>query len=293
MTHNNKNIINDILELSAKSDTQTSNKLIKFLELYKNQEENYEKSLKKLDRCNGLVHKKDAENDKIIEQQSRQAAMGEMIDVVAHQWKQPLNSISMLVDMLKTDFKNGTVDSEYIDDLGQIVHMQITHMTTTLTEFRNFLRPNTKNEKFNLLNIIENAQLLIKDEMLSQNIQLKIDINDNIELDGHENEFKHIFLNLINNSIDAFNENNISLRIIDIKSYLKNDFIYILIEDNAGGISKKIMNKIFQPNFTTKEEGKGTGIGLYITKQLVKKNNGSIKVCNSDKGTLFTIKLKQ
>lgn len=295
MIHNNENIVDEVVELSSRLNKNDHDKLIKFIELYKQQEEVYEKSkkqneiaLKKLDRCNNLVHK----NDKILEQHSRQAAMGEIIDVVAHQWKQPLNSISMIIDMLKTDFHNGCVDVEYIDDLEQIIHMQINHMTTTLTEFRNFLRPNTKDEKFNLSSIMKNVQLLMKDELLSQNIQLNINIDNNIELNGNKNEFKHIFINLINNSIDAFNENHIVNSTINITSYLEDDFVYIKISDNAGGISDKIIHKIFKPNFTTKTEGKGTGIGLYIIKQLVKKSHGTIKVSNLNEGTLFVIKLK-
>jgi len=300
MTLNTQKTIKEILELSTKYDAQTNQKLLDFLKIYEQQTQKcqkYKKSnellLKRLDKYHNLVQKKDIRNEKLLERQSRQASMGEIIDVVAHQWKQPLNSISMLIDMLKMDFTDNKVNEEYINDLENIVHMQINHMTTTLKEFRNFLRPVTKDERFNLSDIIKNVQLLVKDELLSQNIHLNTTIDEQIELNGNKNEFKHIFLNLINNSVDAFNENDIKSRFIDIKAYLKDVFIYIEISDNAGGINDKIIDKIFNSNFTTKSEEKGTGIGLYISKQLVKKSNGTINVNNLNNGILFTIKFNK
>ena len=245
--------------------------------------------LKKWDKRNILLDTRDFKKDKMLEQQSRLAAMGEMIDAVAHQWKQPLNAISMLTDMLKSDFESGDVNQEYIDDLEATTHLQIEHMITTLNEFRNFLRPSTKNELFSIETIFANVFVLMKDELISQNIHFNTELNEEVQIFGNKNEFKHLMLNLINNSIDAFNEEEIKIREIYIKAYAEGKYIYIEFEDNAGGISEHIIEDVFKANVTTKAEGKGTGIGLYMSEQIVKKNNGSINVYNSKRGAFFTI----
>ena len=245
--------------------------------------------LKKWDKHNILEDQKDKTKDRIIEQQSRLAAMGEMIDAVAHQWKQPLNAISMLLDMLKNDFKAGDVDTEYINDLESTAQLQIDHMVTTLNEFRNFLRPSTKNESFFLHSVLANVLVLMKDELIAQNVHIDANFDHEVKIFGNKNEFKHLFLNLFNNSIDAYNENDIQHRTISVTIYDEKKKIYIEVEDNAGGIPQNVIHDIFKPNVTTKKEGKGTGIGLYMSEQIVRKNNGSINVHNSEKGAFFTI----
>ena len=289
-----KELIDDIVQ--ASQDIELSGKINALIALYEEQKKINEKLdkenkffLKKWDKRNLLEHDK----DKIIEQQSRLAALGEMIDAVAHQWKQPLNGLSMMMDMLKDDFKRGDVDDEYINDLGETVHLQIDHMVNTLNEFRNFLRPTTKNEDFYINTVVQNIQILMKDELITQNIHLHLQIDQTIQIVGNKNEFKHLFINLINNSIDAFNEQHISRRNIHIRCFIKDKQIFIEVEDNAGGIPKNIINHVFKPNVTTKPEGKGTGIGLYMTSQIVTKNNGTITVSNTQKGALFTIAFRK
>jgi len=290
-------LIDDIIELSKNSDKQLQNKIKTFVDIY-NEQKIYNKKitrennffLKKVDKRNILDHKK---KDKIIEQQSRLAAMGEMMDAVAHQWKQPLNAISIMMDMLKDDYKMNEISDAYIDDLNESVHMQIDHMVNTLNEFRNFLRPSTKNEFFHINTVIQNVQILMKDELISQNIHINLDIDDNIKIFGNKNEFKHLFLNFLNNSIDAFNEKNIHSRSVEIRCYKIDKKIIIEVEDNAGGIPQNIINHVFKPNITTKAEGKGTGIGLYMSKQIVTKYNGKIDVKNTQAGVIFTITLRE
>lgn len=293
----NKELIKDICSLSLNTDKILHGKIKAFVDIYEEQEKINEKLkqenkffLKKWDKRNILEHDT---KDKIIEQQSRLAAMGEIIDAIAHQWKQPLNAISMMFDLLKDDFRSADVNNEYIEDLDGTVHMQIDHMVNTLQEFRTFLRPTTKNENFYINTVIQNVQLLIKDELITQNLHIDIDIDEDIQTFGNKNELKHLFINLINNSIDAFNENLISSRKLSIKCYKENDKIFIEVQDNAGGIPKNIINHIFKPNVTTKHEGKGTGIGLYMSYQIVTKSNGTIDVINNKDGALFTITLRE
>jgi len=291
-------LIDDILELSKDVDPQLKLHLASLIDLYHQQNKQIEKLkkenkffLKKWDKRNILINEKNAQKDKIIEQQSRLAAMGEMIDAIAHQWKQPLNALSMMMDLLKDDFAANEVDAKYILNLEKDVHYQIEHMVSTLNEFRNFLRPSTKNTKFFLYSAISSVLILMKDELISQNVHIYPLLDHEIYIVGNVNEFKHLFLNLINNSIDAFNERDINKREVYIRSYLENDNIYIEVEDNAGGIPGEVINDVFNPNVTTKQEGKGTGIGLYMSAQIVKKNNGTINVHNSKNGAFFTIKL--
>jgi C4-dicarboxylate-specific signal transduction histidine kinase len=229
------------------------------------------------------------EKDKLLEQQAKMAAMGEMMDAVAHQWKQPLNALSMLTDLLKSDFNSGDVDQAYIDDLSESVHQQIEHMVTTLNEFRTFFRPNKEAEPFGLKRCIQGVTLLVKDEFLKNGITIHIESGREIIINGIENELKHLILNIINNAKDAFNERGRSQRDIFIRFFKKDGLVTLEIEDNAGGIPEAVIGDIFKPNVTTKEEGKGTGIGLYMSAQIAQKLQGSLSVRNSARGALFTL----
>jgi signal transduction histidine kinase len=227
--------------------------------------------------------------NKMLQQQSKMASMGEMLDAVAHQWKQPLNAITMYLQLLQSDFEDGLVDKAYIDEMEEGTLAQIEHMTTTLSEFRNFFRPNQKKVNFNLLKVINSVLLLTKDEFLKNQITIEVDVDESIVINGNENEFKHLIINLINNSKDAFNENNIKERKILIKATTTQNHTSLTIKDNAGGIPKHAIKHIFEPNFTTKEVGKGTGIGLYMSAQILEKMGAKIKVKNIDNGACFFI----
>lgn len=231
--------------------------------------------------------------EKVLEQQSRSAAMGEMMDAVAHQWKQPLNALTMYGDLLYSDFKDGTVDLDYIERMLKDINYQIEHMTTTLSEFRTFFRPNKKIQKINLYKSIQSLLLLMKDELLKNTIDVELELDKNITLNIVENEFKHVVLNIINNAKDAFIENSISHRKIKISALYTDEFIEISICDNAGGIPKDIIDTIFKPNVTTKAEGKGTGIGLYMSARIIEKSHGSIYAYNHGDGACFNIELNR
>ncbi|MDF1878827.1 HAMP domain-containing histidine kinase [Sulfurimonas sp. SAG-AH-194-C20] len=228
---------------------------------------------------------------KRYEQQAKMAAMGEMMDAVAHQWKQPLNALSMMSDMMQDDYKNGLIDQAYIDELGNDAQTQIDHMVTTLNEFRNFFRPSQTKENFGVKRCIQSVMILVKDEFLNNNIQVEVLSEQEILLYGNENEFKHLVLNIINNAKDAFNDNNIKERLIGIKFYQKDNYTYIDIEDSAGGVPTKIINDIFKPEVTSKAEGKGTGIGLYMSTQIAQKMGGTLTVKNINKGASFSLRI--
>ena len=230
-------------------------------------------------------------NQKKYEQQAKMAAMGEMMDAVAHQWKQPLNALTMMGDLLLDDFEDGLVDKEYIDDLLSTTNVQIEHMVNTLSEFRNFFRPKQEKVNFGIKRCLQSVMLLIKDEFIKNDITIHVETEQEVLIFGNENEFKHLVLNIINNAKDAFNERDIKQRDIFIDFYKKENFIHVDMRDTAGGIPLHVINDIFKPEVTTKEEGKGTGIGLYMSMQIAQKLGGSLSVKNIDDGACFCLKI--
>ena len=227
---------------------------------------------------------------KMLEQQAKMASMGEMMDAVAHQWKQPLNALSMYGELMKSDFDEGLVNEDYIKEMLDGVDTQINHMTTTLGEFRNFFRPNGEVVEFNLLEVINSVLFLVRDEFMKNTITIELNIDEEIRLKGNENEFKHLILNLINNAKDAFKDKEIKNRLIVIKAYREDSSVIITVEDSAGGINEAVIDSLFEANVTTKEKGKGTGIGLYMSAQIVQKMQGKIWVENINDGACFKIK---
>jgi len=286
-------MLDELISLSKKTDAHLADKIKSVLNFYTAEQKENQKTIKQCDRRNTLADQRDMQKDELLQQQSKLATMGEMIDAIAHQWKQPLNSISMMSDLLREDFKTGSVNESYIQELNENIHLQIDYMVNTLSEFRTFFRPTTKNENFTFLDALKSAQVLMKDELISQNILLCLEIDENLSIFGNKNEFKHLFINLINNSIDSFNEKDISNRKVYIRCYEENNNTYIEVQDNAGGVSLKVIDDIFEANVTTKKGDKKSGIGLYISEQIIKKNYGSINVHNTKNGALFTIILKQ
>ena len=226
------------------------------------------------------------EKDNFIFRQSKHAALGEMIDAIAHQWKQPIAVIKMRTEFLSLFDKR--VTKEGIKEFQEHIYAQIAHMQSTLDEFRGFLRPDKTTKLFNVEQTVKSVQVLLKDELIKNNIVVDTIIKNELYIDGIENEFKHVLINLINNSKDAFEENNIMEKNITVVI----DKEQIEIQDNAGGIPSSVINNIFEANFTTKEEGKGTGIGLYMTKQVLERIGATINVHNQNNGACFTIKLK-
>ena len=237
-----------------------------------------------------------SKKDNLLKEQSKLAAMGEMIDAIAHQWKQPLNAISMAADLIQSDSRSKddiAFKCAEVNEMSEIIHTQIEHMTTTLSEFRAFFRPNKESKSFNLEACIDSVKILLKDELTKNNIEIQQRVQRNVLIDGYENEFKHLLLNLINNAKDAFNENDIKKRVIAIGYNETENHVILQVVDNAGGIPEKLINDIFKPNVTTKGDKEGTGIGLYMSSQIAQKHNGKLSVQNTKDGARFTLTLKK
>lgn len=249
----------------------------------KDYHENLEKKVKQ--QVNELRKK-----DKMLIQQTKLATMGEMMDVVAHQWKQPINIISMNSSYVKELMDEGMdIDKQMIDMCYEKVSGQIQHMVNTLDDFRAFFRPSEKIETIAVDEILKSVLLLIHDDLIKNNIKVKLDLQEDLIIDVNTGEIKHIFINLINNARDAFKEKNIKPKQITIKAFKNNDKVQIETIDNAGGIPNDVINSIFEANFTTKENSGGTGMGLYISKFVAKKNHADLFVKNIENGACFTL----
>lgn len=235
--------------------------------------------------------KKNKNKDKILQEQSVRASMGEMMDAVAHQWVQPLSVIKMHMQDLELKSEFSTIKHEDMQSASKNTYKQISHMTETLDEFRSFFRINKKPEKVFLCKTIKLTLELLKDDLQKNNIQVNFDSCYSQEVAIIPNEFKHVLINVLNNAKDAFVSKKIENRIIDIKIYEKDSKVLIDILDNAGGIDEEIINHIFEINISSKEKDKGTGIGLYISRLIIHKIDGEIEASNKEDGSCFTISL--
>jgi signal transduction histidine kinase len=227
----------------------------------------------------------------LLIQQSKSATMGDMIDAIAHQWKQPLGLVDLRLQMLELELDNENL-KEHAKKCIEMSTKQINHLVSTIDEFRSFFRITKDDvlECFDLDIAIKQTLDLLKDEIIQNTIQVETDLKEGIEVLGKVNEFKHIMINLINNAKDAFKENNINNKqiLITLKDMERSHFI-IEVSDNAGGINEDIIDNIFEPHITSKEDSGGTGIGLYLTQQIAHKFNLNIEVENINNGAKFII----
>ena len=229
---------------------------------------------------------KNREKDTHILNQSRLVQMGEMIGSIAHQWRQPLNEVSTGIQNLKYDYMEDLLkDENYVKNFITKNKKIIMFMSQTIDDFRNFYSPNKDKKAFKILDSIQSV-INMQSALLRNN---KIDISlsgENFEFTGYENELQQVVLIIINNAKDALVENRIHNSKIAIKIQ-KNS---ITIADNAGGIPQEVINRIFEPYFTTKEQGKGTGLGLYMSKMIIEDNmHGILSVRNENDGAIFCI----
>ncbi|WP_455756337.1 sensor histidine kinase [Sulfurimonas sp.] len=239
---------------------------------------------------------KQQNQEKMIVHQSRQAAMGEMLESIAHQWRQPLNIIGLASSSLETEYKLGLMSEDKFNEKMQIIAANINYMSDTIDDFRNFLNPQKEMSIFSPDKNIHEVLTIIDAELQNNNISYSLDINCNPFFYGVENEFKQVILILLNNSKDAtkmmIDKKRIEHGNINISINCKDDYGIIEVKDNGGGIENNILDDIFNPYFTTKGNSNGTGIGLYIAKNIIKNRmNGELGVKNIEFGCCFTIKL--
>lgn len=243
------------------------------------------------------IHEEVAKSKKqeaLLIHQSRSAAMGEMIGAIAHQWRQPLNALGLVQQNLELRYRMGKLDPEFMVTNLEKSERLIKKMSSTIDDFRNFFKPNKNIQPFNIKNVLIATTELLDAQLKNHMIALTINCQDDMNIVGLEGEFSQVILNLINNSKDTLVERKIiDPEIIISAKKLINDDFKVIIKDNAGGIPDAIFDKIYDPYFTTKEEGKGTGIGLYMSKIIIENNmGGSLHAFNDKEGANFVIHLK-
>jgi signal transduction histidine kinase len=234
---------------------------------------------------------KNAKKDRLLQHQSKLAELGDMVGNIAHQWRHPLTRLSLILQNLKAYKKKNKLTNEMFDKSMQDSIEQITFMSDTIENFKNFYRTDQKKSNFYISKVIDDIMKIIGFGLHHNNIKLNINDPKNIQIYGIKNELIQVIINLIINAKDALVENSITDAKIDINIYENENNICIDVCDNALGISKDIINEIFNPYFTTKNE-KGTGIGLYLSKTIIEEHyNGKILVQSDKNGTTFTILL--
>ena len=220
------------------------------------------------------------EKEAILNQQAKMAAMGEMIENIAHQWRQPLSVISTISSSLKIKKEMNILDDKEFYEALQNINKTSEHLSNTIDDFRNFFSPNKEMNKFYVSQLIKKSKDLIKSRFDKFNIKV-IEHIDDIEILSYQNELFQVILNLFSNSIDVLSSSQIENKIIYIKIYHDENNLYIEFLDNGGGIKDEFINRVFEPYFTTKHKSQGTGIGLYMSLQIVTKHlNGEISVKN-------------
>ncbi len=242
---------------------------------------------KKLIKSVELEVSKNRYKDKLLFQQAKLASMGEMLNNISHQWRQPLNSINSNVAVLDSILVKNKVLDKNLDDNLEDIEKQTKYMSNTIENFRNYFNPKKNKEKFLLSSALEDALSIVKYNF--NNLDIKIDVlcNDDLLVDGYLGEYIQTVISILNNSKDALITNNIDNPSIKITINK-----LLIIDDNAGGIDKKIIDRIFEPYFTTKHKEQGTGIGLYMSKVLIEKSmNGVLSVENYKDGTRIKVKI--
>lgn len=251
-----------------------------------------------------LIKMEIKEKDLQLLHKSRLAQMGEMLSMIAHQWKQPLGSISaaqiailMSIELEQYDLNDKKQREKFLEFTKEKLYKiskYVQNLSQIISDFSDFYRPNKKSEKIKLDDMIMKSSTLFKDSVMCDGIKLTLKLNGAYEVYIHENEFMQVILNIVNNAKEQLIDNKIIDAKIEVKTYAIEDDVFIEISDNGGGIKEDIIDKLFDPYFSTKLDKNGTGLGLYMSKIIIKDyHNGDIYAKNSQNGAIFTIKIKK
>ena len=231
------------------------------------------------------------EKDKLLILQSKQAQMGEMISMIAHQWRQPLNAISASSINLSLLSSMNMLEEQKVQESSEFIQDQCQKMSTTIDTFMNFVKPSKESKEFSLTQTIDSIMEIMQGQLQNHSITVvRNDVEKDVTVVGHQDLLEQVVLNILTNARDAFDESSVEHKTIKITIKTQDTIPTIFIEDNAGGIPKDIQDKIFNPYFTTKEQGKGTGIGLYMSIDIMRKSfHGNLFYHDIDSGSCFEI----
>lgn len=244
-------------------------------------------------RLQDEIHKaveKNRTQEKILMQQAKMAEIGSMVESIAHQWRQPLNILGLSMTKLSLSLSLGKIEDT--EKTIEIVEQQIQYMSETIDDFRNFFKQDRVQSRVNINNLIGEVETLLGPLLLRKNITFIRDIDPSITLLVYPNELKQVLINIVNNAREAIEQSKNTKGKIRIACEDSNRFCTISIEDSGGGVPLHIVDKIFDPYFTTKFESQGTGIGLYMAKMIIEKHFlGKLNVHNTRNGACFEIRL--
>ncbi len=228
------------------------------------------------------------QKDQLMISQSRQAAMGEMIGNIAHQWRQPLNALAMVLGNIQQSHYYHELTADYLDSAVENGNNLIQKMSTTINDFRNFFLPDKESVSFSARHQIDQAIELVKAGLMNQNITVCFETAGDLLLTGLPNEYSQVLLNLLSNSREAIKAHEVAEGRITIHLYERDGHGIVSVRDNGGGIPADVIEKVFEPYFSTK--AMGTGIGLYMSKMIIERSmNGTIEAHNVDGGAEFVI----
>lgn len=232
------------------------------------------------------------EQEQILIQQSKLASMGEMIGNIAHQWRQPLAQISAIHMNMKVTYDFDKFTKEYMEMKIKEANKLTSYMSQTISDFQNFFKPQGEKEDFSIERACRDAYFILESSLKYHGIDVIFHIIEDATIFGYKNEYSQVILNILSNAKDILLERKIQNPEIDIEIKNGNNYALVKIKDNAGGVDSSIIDKIFEPYFTTRHQTQGTGIGLYMSKNIIERNmNGYINVTNIEDGALFTIKV--
>ncbi|MGE5467190.1 MAG: sensor histidine kinase [Ignavibacteria bacterium] len=229
------------------------------------------------------------EKDHLLIQQSRLASMGEMVHNIAHQWRQPLNALGLLIHNIRDDYEYGALTAESLQKATSDAQRLLERMSHTIDDFRDFFRPDKEMADFDVGAAVRDAVFITQASLKHYNIEVVADVPDGIVAEGFPSQFSQAVLNLLINAKEAIQQRGRGSR-VNVRLAAVEDRATVTVEDDAGGIPAEILPRIFEPYFTTKEEG--SGIGLYMAKMIIEKNmHGSIAASNIDGGARFVVSI--
>lgn len=232
------------------------------------------------------------QQEQLLVQNSKLAAMGEMIGMIAHQWRQPLSSISTLAGNLQVYLDLDMFDKNQFTELLNDINAHAQYLSNTINDFRHFFKPDNPQDMVVMNQVIEDTLNIIGKSLEYKNVELVKDYSFSTPILTYPNELMQVFLNLIKNASDAFVDKGVPKPQITIRGFETEDYLEVEIYDNAGGIPEEIMDKIFDPYFSTKGPGIGTGLGLYMSRTIVQEHcRGQLWARNTEEGACFTLKL--
>lgn len=263
---------------------------------YQNEVQKREDELSKLNASLEQKVNKEVEShrqkDKMLIQQSKMAEMGDMLSMIAHQWRQPLNQMSYVLMNVDSAYEAKELTQEYLDDKIKEANNILEFMSTTIDDFRNYFSPDKDKEFVLVSDVVEASAKFMQKSLEMDGVEIELKKEGRELTHIYKNEFIQVVLNLIKNAKDVLVQNKIQNPIISISSTAVDEKLIVEVKDNGGGVDEKIIDEIFKPYFTTKDKNSGTGLGLYMSKMIIEEHlGGNLSVENKDGGACFKIEI--